>query len=127
MSLDLSAFVSRCETASRCHGAQAQVADLLREVIEHPADLAEALSGHTNNVFFEKDGPRLVETRRVSVTAPGVVLNAPDVIHSIHNPRDTELRALHAYGGDLLATPRSTWDAESHEETAFDWRKVASE
>jgi predicted metal-dependent enzyme (double-stranded beta helix superfamily) len=174
MALDLSAFVSRCELASRAHDAQAQVAALLREVIERPGDLAEALSGHTNienledlivyrsetltllhgllppgftaaphnhnlwsviavyagqedNVFFEKDGPRLVETRRVSIMAPGVVSNSPDVIHSIHNPRGIELRAVHAYGGDLLATPRSSWDAESHEETSFDWRKVASE
>ncbi len=172
MAFDLSAFVSRCDTASRAVDAQAKVAALLREAIERPADLAEALSGYTNianledlivhrsptltllnglfppgftaaphnhnlwsviavyagqedNVFFEKDGARLVPTRRVSVKAPGVISNAADVIHSIHNARDVDLRALHAYGGDLLATPRSSWNAETHVETPYDWRKVS--
>jgi predicted metal-dependent enzyme (double-stranded beta helix superfamily) len=174
MAFDLSAFLSRCETASRADDAQARLAGILREVVERPADLAEALSGHTNiknledlvvyrsetltllhgivppkftaaphnhnlwsvvavyagqedNIFFEKDGERLVETSRQTVTAPGVLSNAPDAIHSIHNPRDTELRALHAYGGDLLATPRSNWDPKTHAETSFNWRKVTGE
>jgi len=33
---------------------------------------------------------------------------------------------LHAYGGDLFATPRSSWDPETHREIPLDWRKVRS-
>lgn len=40
---------------------------------------------------------------------------------------EPETLSIHAYGGNLLATPRSTWHPETHEETQFDWRKVASE
>lgn len=83
--------------------------------------------GQEDNVFFERDGDALVENRRASVIAPGVLANDADVVHSIVNPRDTELRAIHAYGGDLFATRRSSWDAQTHEETEFDWSKVASE
>jgi predicted metal-dependent enzyme (double-stranded beta helix superfamily) len=83
--------------------------------------------GEEQNIFFEREGDGLVETGRASVTAPGVLCNAPEAIHSIHNPRNTTLRAIHAYGGDLFTTPRSSWDAETHEETAFDWRRVSGE
>lgn len=83
--------------------------------------------GQEDNRFFEYDGDRLVETRRASLVAPDLLANAPEVIHAIHNPRDTTLRAIHAYGGDLLATPRSSWDVDTHEEIAYDWRKVANQ
>jgi predicted metal-dependent enzyme (double-stranded beta helix superfamily) len=49
------------------------------------------------------------------------------VIHAIRNPLDTKLCALHAYGGDLLKTPRSTWDPDTQEEIPFDWKKVAKD
>ncbi|MGA8259980.1 MAG: hypothetical protein WB783_07195 [Arenicellales bacterium] len=47
-------------------------------------------------------------------------------IHAIRNPLDTPLLVLHAYGGDLFATPRSNWDPEAHEEIPYDWEKVRS-
>jgi len=39
----------------------------------------------------------------------------------------TVLRAIHAHGGDLLATERSNWNPETREEMKYDWRAVASE
>lgn len=80
--------------------------------------------GQEDNTFFERGGDGLVEVGRASVTAPGVIANDANVIHAVCNPRTTMLRAIHAYGGDLLATERSNWNAETHEETVFDWRKV---
>jgi len=173
MNFDLATFVADCASASRQPDAQHRIAGLLREAVQRPTDLAEALSGYTNpttledlafyrsehltllhgllppgfqaaphnhnlwsvvgvyegqedNVFYVRNGDRLLETRRASVVAPGVLENDADAIHSIENPRSTGLRAVHAYGGDLFATPRSNWDAETHEEQAFDWRKVAN-
>lgn len=62
--------------------------------------------------------------------APGVLPNDADVIHAIRNPLDVPLDVplvvLHAYGGDLFATPRSNWDPETNEEIPFDWEKVNS-
>jgi predicted metal-dependent enzyme (double-stranded beta helix superfamily) len=81
--------------------------------------------GQEDNVFFERVGDGLKETKRASVVAPGVLANAKDAIHAICNPRSSNLYALHAYGGDLLNTPRSNWNPDTHEEQQYDWSKVA--
>ena len=82
--------------------------------------------GQEDNQFFEREGSGLKLVSEASVVAPGVLPNDPEVIHAIANPLDESLLALHAYGGDLFATPRSNWDPETHEEIAFDWEKVKS-
>ena len=82
--------------------------------------------GQEDNEFFERDGDGLKRTGGKSVVAPGVLPNPADVIHAIHNPLDEPLLALHAYGGDLFAVERSTWNPETHEEIPFDWRAVRS-
>jgi hypothetical protein len=43
-----------------------------------------------------------------------------DVIHSVNNPLDRITAALHVYGGDLLAAPRSMWDSETLMEGPID-------
>jgi len=82
--------------------------------------------GREDNQFFDRDGDGLRQTGEASVIAPGVLANDPDVIHAIRNPLDVPLLALHAYGGDLFATPRSTWDPDTHQEIPFDWNAVKS-
>lgn len=82
-------------------------------------------AGQEDNEFFERDGSGLRRTGSVSISGPGVLPNGAEVIHAIRNPLDTPLLALHAYAGDLFATPRSNWDPETHEEIPFDWEKVA--
>lgn len=83
--------------------------------------------GQEDNHYFERQGDSLAETGAVSVVAPDVVHNPEETIHSIHNPRETPLRALHAYGGDLLGTERSNWDPATHAESPFEWSKVAKQ
>ncbi len=80
--------------------------------------------GREDNEFFERDATGLRQVGEASVVAPGVLPNDPEAIHAIRNPLDEPLLALHAYGGDLFATPRSSWDAESFEEIPFDWNTV---
>jgi predicted metal-dependent enzyme (double-stranded beta helix superfamily) len=82
--------------------------------------------GQEDNQFFERDGDGLKHIGSASVLAPGVLANDADVIHAICNPLDEPLLALHAYGGDLFATPRSNWAPETHEEIPYDWEKVRS-
>jgi len=55
------------------------------------------------------------------------VLNAKDttplgaaVIHAVTNPLDEITAAIHVYGGDFFATPRSEWDPETFEERPYD-------
>jgi predicted metal-dependent enzyme (double-stranded beta helix superfamily) len=83
-------------------------------------------AGQEDNQFFERDGEGLRQVGEASVVAPGVLANPADVIHAIHNPLDTPLLVLHAYAGDLIGTPRSNWDPETHKEIPFDWAKVSS-
>lgn len=77
-------------------------------------------SGQEDNRFYERDGGSLREVGQISVTGPGVLANAADVIHSISNPLDSPMLVLHAYGGDLLGIERSLWDPETNAETTFD-------
>jgi predicted metal-dependent enzyme (double-stranded beta helix superfamily) len=84
-------------------------------------------SGREDNQYFERDGDGLRQCGEASVTGPGVLPNAADVIHAIRNPLDTPLVVVHAYGGDLFSTPRSNWDPETHKEIPFDWSRVRSE
>lgn len=81
-------------------------------------------AGQEDNQFFERDGDGLKQTGEASVVAPGVLSNDANVIHAIRNLLDTPLLVLHAYGGDLFATPRSNWDPETHKEIPYDWQKV---
>jgi predicted metal-dependent enzyme (double-stranded beta helix superfamily) len=43
-----------------------------------------------------------------------------DVIHSVTNPLGRLTGAIHVYGGDFFAQPRSEWDPETLLETAYD-------
>jgi predicted metal-dependent enzyme (double-stranded beta helix superfamily) len=42
------------------------------------------------------------------------------IIHSVTNPLDQITAAIHVYGGDLLGTPRSEWDAKTFAERPYD-------
>jgi predicted metal-dependent enzyme (double-stranded beta helix superfamily) len=84
------------------------------------------LAGREDNRYFERSGDKLEQTGENSVVAPGVLPNPADVIHAIQNPLDTPLVVLHAYGGDLFATARSSWDPDTHEEIPYDWSNVRS-
>jgi len=43
-----------------------------------------------------------------------------DIIHSVSNPLSKLTGALHVYGGDFFATPRSEWDPKTFEERPYD-------
>ena len=42
-----------------------------------------------------------------------------DAIHSVHNPQGVFTGAIHVYGGDFFAQPRSEWASDSAEEMPF--------
>ena len=43
-----------------------------------------------------------------------------DIIHTVTNPLDRLTGAIHVYGGDFFATPRSEWDPDTLVEGSFD-------
>ena len=42
-----------------------------------------------------------------------------DAIHAVHNPRQMYTGAIHIYGGDFFAKPRSEWADESSPEMPY--------
>jgi predicted metal-dependent enzyme (double-stranded beta helix superfamily) len=49
------------------------------------------------------------------------------VIHTVHNPTDRYTAAIHVYGGDLLGTARSQWDARTSTEEPYDFELLREE
>ena len=43
-----------------------------------------------------------------------------DVIHAVANPLRQYTGAIHVYGGDFYAIPRSEWDPETRAERPYD-------
>ena len=138
------AFIERCNLALDSGDPQASVEAVLLDAARDP-DIVDAVAERTK--FASLSDLAIHRSERLtllagtlppgfvaaphdhnlwSVVGPGVLPNGPDVIHAICNPLDEPLLVLHAYGGDLFATPRSNWDPETHEEIPFDWEKVRS-
>jgi len=86
-------------------------------------------TGREDNIFWrrigsspdckvEAVGARALSTR--DTTSLG-----RDVIHSVTNPIPRLTGAIHVYGGDFFAKPRSEWDAETLLEQPSDGEKAA--
>ena len=59
---------------------------------------------------------------RVTCSCSAVTSSTP-----VHNPARSYTGAIHVYGGDFVATPRSQWDAETFEEQPYDLDAVPRE
>jgi predicted metal-dependent enzyme (double-stranded beta helix superfamily) len=53
-----------------------------------------------------------------------VALLGDDTIHAVTNPGRTHTGALHVYGGDFFAQPRSEWDPVDLVERPFDVERL---
>ena len=84
-------------------------------------------SGREDNVFWRREeGRDDGHIKALGARALGdrdCVPLGPDVIHSVTNPIMRLTGALHVYGGDFFAEPRSEWDPESLEERSYDIMK----
>jgi predicted metal-dependent enzyme (double-stranded beta helix superfamily) len=85
-------------------------------------------TGREDNIFWRRvarasDGR--IEAAGAKALCDGDV--APlghDIIHSVVNPLKRLTGAIHVYGGDFFAVPRSEWDPERLVEQAFDVEKA---
>jgi predicted metal-dependent enzyme (double-stranded beta helix superfamily) len=76
-------------------------------------------SGREDNIFWERQRGRIAATKAASLSTGDVVTLPLEVVHSVANPIEQLTGAIHIYGGDFFATPRSEWDAGSLEERAW--------
>jgi predicted metal-dependent enzyme (double-stranded beta helix superfamily) len=72
--------------------------------------------GQEDNSFYRRDGRRVVPSGGKVLRTGDVTLLGDDVIHSVVNPLGTLTGAIHVYGGDFFARPRSDWDPGTLEE-----------
>jgi predicted metal-dependent enzyme (double-stranded beta helix superfamily) len=77
-------------------------------------------AGRENNTFYRRNEHGLTRhgTKELNVrdTAP----LGRNIIHAVTNPLDQITAAIHVYGGDFFATPRSEWDPTNFEEHPYD-------
>jgi predicted metal-dependent enzyme (double-stranded beta helix superfamily) len=76
-------------------------------------------TGREDNIFWERSNGRIAATRAAAISTGDVVTLPLDVVHSVANPIEQLTGAIHIYGGDFFATPRSEWDPGSLEERAW--------
>jgi predicted metal-dependent enzyme (double-stranded beta helix superfamily) len=84
--------------------------------------------GREDNIFWRRqagraDG-RIEAVGAQSLLAGDVAPLGEDVIHSVTNPIERLTGAIHVYGGDFFAVPRSEWDAETLTERPCDIERV---
>jgi predicted metal-dependent enzyme (double-stranded beta helix superfamily) len=76
-------------------------------------------SGREDNIFWERQQDRIAASRAAALSTGDVATLPLDVVHSVANPIEQLTGALHIYGGDFFATPRSEWDPGSLAERAW--------
>lgn len=77
-------------------------------------------SGGEDNRFYRRSGATLVDAGARELRPGDVCLLGDDAVHSVANPTAECAGAIHVYGGDFFATPRSEWRGEPPIEAPFD-------
>lgn len=76
--------------------------------------------GREDNTFYRRGVTGLERHGRKQVDPRETLALGDSVIHGVANPLGTITAAIHVYGGDLGAMPRSEWDPETFVERPFD-------
>jgi predicted metal-dependent enzyme (double-stranded beta helix superfamily) len=84
-------------------------------------------SGRESNAFYRRRDESIVQSGGKELLEGDVQLLGDEVIHAVHNPARSHTGAIHVYGGDFIAKPRSQWDAETLEEQPYDLETVRRE
>jgi predicted metal-dependent enzyme (double-stranded beta helix superfamily) len=80
--------------------------------------------GGEDNTFYRRTGTGIGVSGGRRLDAGDVALLGADAIHAVSNPYGDYTAAIHVYGGDYFATPRSQWDVVSFEEQPFNVEDV---
>jgi predicted metal-dependent enzyme (double-stranded beta helix superfamily) len=80
--------------------------------------------GQEDNAFYRRVPGGLEPAGGRELPEGEVLLLGDDVIHSVANTRRDFAVALHVYGGDFFAAPRSEWDVDTFEERPRDLERT---
>ncbi|MEO6708218.1 MAG: hypothetical protein ABI054_11260 [Planctomycetota bacterium] len=81
-------------------------------------------TGREDNIVWKRVGSRVEASGAASLSEKQAFSLPDDVVHSVTNPIERMTGAIHIYGGDFFATPRSEWDAETLVEQPFDLERA---
>jgi predicted metal-dependent enzyme (double-stranded beta helix superfamily) len=76
--------------------------------------------GQEENAFFRRGPGKLLEHGNKTLRTKDTLPLGESVIHAVTNPLDKITAAIHVYGGDFFAVPRSEWNPQTLEERPFD-------
>ena len=77
-------------------------------------------TGREDNTFFRRAEHGLIQHGTKVLNAKDTVPLGATIIHAVTNPLDQITAAIHVYGGDFFATPRSEWDPQTFAEQPYD-------
>ena len=77
-------------------------------------------SGREDNSFYHRSESGLVAHGAKMVDLKETLPLGEAVIHAVTNPLDRITAAIHVYGGDFFAVPRSEWDPQTFQERPWD-------
>ena len=78
-------------------------------------------TGREDNIVWRRHEGGVIEASGAESLSEKEVFALPvDAIHSVTNPIPRMTGAIHIYGGDFFAVPRSEWDSESLRERPMD-------
>ena len=85
-------------------------------------------TGREDNIFWRRlpqdAGGRIEAAGAKSLSGRDAVPLGRDIIHSVLNPIRRLTGAIHVYGGDFFAVPRSEWDPEALVEQPYNVDKT---
>ena len=77
-------------------------------------------TGRENNTFYRRSDGGLDRYGMKTLDTGETIPLGESIIHAVTNPLNRMTGAIHVYGGDFFATPRSEWDPDSFEEKPYD-------
>jgi predicted metal-dependent enzyme (double-stranded beta helix superfamily) len=76
--------------------------------------------GREDNTFYRRSPEGLVVAGQKELGTRDAALLGKNVVHAVTNPLRAFTGAIHVYGGDFFATPRSEWTPDTLEERPYD-------
>jgi predicted metal-dependent enzyme (double-stranded beta helix superfamily) len=84
-------------------------------------------AGQEDNTFFRRQPSGLTRSGGKELRSSDVVVLGNSTIHGVSNPSHHYTGAVHIYGGDFVATPRSQWDPKTFEEQPYSLDGILSQ
>lgn len=81
-------------------------------------------TGREDNIFWRRREDVIEAAGAKALCVKDAEPLGKDIIHSVTNPIEKLTGAIHIYGGDFFAAPRSEWDSETLTEQTYDVNKT---